>query len=104
MIANGVDRARFTRSGHVWPQSGWQVRLDAAAPVTARRPLADAMATDPRWASYFNPDDRDLARLVWVGKFTQMKGFDQLHGLADRLRKNRARLLILLGHGQVPTR
>ncbi|MBT8226707.1 MAG: glycosyltransferase family 4 protein [Dactylosporangium sp.] len=99
VVANGVDRARFTPAGHRRPASGWQVDLDPAGRVTRRRPLTDPLDTDPCWAGYLAPTD-DLPRLVWVGKFTQMKGFDRLQRIAARL-AGRARLLIVLGHGQV---
>lgn len=99
VIPNGVDRARFTPSGHTRPASGWQIQLDRAGEVTGRRPLVDVLGSDPAWASYFEPAD-DIARMVWVGKFTQMKGFDRLDRLAAQL-AGRARLLIVLGHGQV---
>lgn len=98
VIGNGVDRDRFTPAGHTRPSSGWQVRLDPSGAVTGRRPLVDAL-NDRVWASYFQPTD-SLPRLVWVGKFTQMKGFDRLTRIAATL-SGRARLLIVLGHGQM---
>ena len=98
MIANGVDRTRFTPHGHRIPRSGWQVDLNPDGEVINRRPLPDLLATDPAWASYFHGAG-ETPRLVWVGKFTQMKGFDRLQQIAHRL-AGRARLLIVLGHGQ----
>ncbi len=102
VIPNGVDRARFTPTGHTQPRSGWHVRLDQAGTITGRRPLPRVLQDDPAWVSYFHPSDPAdaLPRLVWVGKFTQMKGFDRLTRIAGAL-TGRARLLILLGHGQV---
>jgi glycosyltransferase involved in cell wall biosynthesis len=67
--------------------------------VTGRRPLVDALGSDPAWTSYCTPDP-EVTRLVWVGKFTQMKGYDRLARIAARL-TSRTRLLIVLGHGQV---
>lgn len=99
VIANGVDRTRFTPHGHRIPRSGWQVDLNPDGEVINRRPLPDLLATDPAWASYFHGAG-ETPRLVWVGKFTQMKGFDRLQQVAHRL-AGRARLLIVLGHGQV---
>jgi hypothetical protein len=99
VIANGVDRDRFTPHGHRVPSSGWQVDLDLGGEVIGRRRLPDLVATDPAWSSYFHGAG-GTPRLVWVGKFTQMKGFDRLQQLAHRL-AGRARLLIVLGHGQV---
>lgn len=99
VIPNGVDRARFIPAGHTRPASGWQVQLDWTGTVTGRRPLVDVLTGDPAWASYFKPGS-DVARLVWVGKFTQMKGFDRLGRIAAQL-AGRARLLVVLGHGQV---
>jgi len=99
VVANGVDRGRFTPAGHRRPASGWQVDLDTAGRVIRRRPLVDLFDTDPRWAGFFAPTD-GLLRLVWVGKFTHMKGFDRLQRIAAGL-AGRARLLIVLGHGQV---
>ena len=99
VIPNGVDRTRFTPTGHTRPTSGWRVQLDRAGAVTGRRWLVDVLNSDPAWASYFQPGG-DVARLVWVGKFTQMKGFDRLARIAAAL-TGRARLLIVVGHGQV---
>jgi len=99
VIPNGVDRARFTPAGHTCPASGWRVQLDSAGVVTGQRTLVEVLNDDPAWASYFKPGG-DLPRLVWVGKFTEMKGFDRLDRIAAAL-VGRARLLIVLGHGQV---
>jgi glycosyltransferase involved in cell wall biosynthesis len=100
VIPNGVDRRRFTPPGPTRPRSGWQVDLSSAGTVTARRPLREALDTDAGWARYFTPADGGPPRLIWVGKLTLMKGFDRLQRLAAAL-AGRARLLILLGHGQV---
>lgn len=99
-IPNGVDRARFTPAGNTRPSSGFHVDLDRAGAVTKRRPLGDVLDSDPRWTSFFKPDADDLVRLVWVGKFTQMKGFDRLQHIVAQL-GSWARLLLVLGHGQV---
>ncbi|GAA0476511.1 glycoside hydrolase [Actinoplanes capillaceus] len=100
VIPNGVDRSRFCPQGSQRPASGWRVQLDTAGRVVSRRPLTETIATDPRWAAYFDPAAGGLPRLVWVGKFTEMKGYDRLEAVAAALH-GRARLLILLGHGQV---
>lgn len=99
-IPNGVDRARFTPAGHARPSSGFHVELDPAGAVTRRRRLGDVLDSDPRWRYYFEPHADDLVRLVWVGKFTHMKGFDRLQHIVAQS-GHRARLLIVLGHGQV---
>jgi glycosyltransferase involved in cell wall biosynthesis len=99
VISNAVDRDRFTPTGHTHPTSGWQIQLDRTGAVTDRRPLGDALTSDAAWASYFTPEP-GLPRLIWVGKFTQMKGFDRLQRIAHAL-TGLARLLIVLGHGQV---
>lgn len=99
-IPNGVDRARFTPVGNARPSSGFHVDLDPAGSVTERRALGDVLDRDPRWTSLFERDTDDPVRLVWVGKFTQMKGFDRLQRIAAQLGR-RGRLLIVLGHGQV---
>ncbi|MFI5492361.1 glycosyltransferase family 4 protein [Actinoplanes sp. NPDC051859] len=99
VIANGVDRTRFTPHGHTRPGSGWQVQLGRSGTVTARRPLTEAL-DDPQWARFFAAGAERLPLLVWVGKFTEMKGFDRLSRIAARL-AGQARLMIVLGHGQV---
>ncbi len=104
VIANGVDRHRFQPRGPARPASGWQITVDRAGTVTHRRPLPDVLAGDPWWARYFVPKTErwrtDPPRVLWVGKFTEMKGFDRLQRVAAAL-NGRAQLLILLGHGQV---
>ncbi|MDQ1292331.1 MAG: glycosyltransferase family 4 protein [Actinomycetota bacterium] len=99
VIPHGVDRTRFTPTGPTRPATGWQIHLDRTGTVTTRQPLADVVRHDPAWASYFTPS-QDLLRLVWVGKATQMKGFDRLTRIAAAL-PDHARLLIVLGHGHV---
>jgi glycosyltransferase involved in cell wall biosynthesis len=48
VIANGVDRHRFTPSGHRRPTSGWQIDLDPTGKVTRRWPLPELIDSDPR--------------------------------------------------------
>ncbi|MBT0773718.1 glycosyltransferase family 4 protein [Kineosporia sp. J2-2] len=108
VIANGVDRDRFTASGVTRPESGWGVELDRTGTVINRQPLNTLLAKHASWAEYFDDGYRDgrdrrgdgLVRLVWVGKFTQMKGFDRLQHVATVLGES-VRILIVLGHGLV---
>jgi D-inositol-3-phosphate glycosyltransferase len=100
VIANGVDRDRFTDTGHRIPASGWAVELDQAGTVLTRQPLPALIGADTAWTEYFNDDRDGLIRLVWVGKLTQMKGFDRLQSLAAAFDES-VRLLIVLGHGIV---
>nr|WP_269326832.1 glycosyltransferase family 4 protein [Kineosporia mesophila] len=101
VIANGVDRDRFTASGLTRPESGWAVELDRSGAVIARQSLPELITSAPAWSEYFNNSaDDGLLRLVWVGKLTQMKGFDRLQRLATGFGES-VRLLIVLGHGIV---
>jgi D-inositol-3-phosphate glycosyltransferase len=100
VVPNGVDQTRFHPGEIRAPRSGWRVRLGETGTIRERTPLSQAISTDPQWADFFTPSEGQGPRLVWVGKFTQMKGFDRLERLIARL-PGGARLLILLGHGQV---
>ncbi len=113
LLANGVDRDRFTPHGPHRPTSGWRVHLDRAGQVTSRRPLVNVLATDPVWGGYFtNPPPSHApspspvssparpVRLAWVGKFTEMKGFDRLTTLIPHL-AGTAQFVVVLGHGQI---
>lgn len=106
VLANGVDRRRFTSYGlpdggpHL-PRSGWRVRFDAEGHVTSRQALSEFIIDEPAWVGFLGnrPHPRPVL-LVWVGKFTEMKGFDRLTRLIPRL-SGLAQLVVVLGHGQV---
>jgi D-inositol-3-phosphate glycosyltransferase len=100
VIPNGVDQSRFHPGETSEPSSGWRARLDETGTVRERTPLSQELGADPRWADFFAPTRGHGLRLVWVGKFTRMKGFDRLERLIPHLPTG-ARLLIVLGHGHV---
>lgn len=101
VVPNGIDTTRFHPYAAGPPASGDRIHLDRHGQVTRCTPLPQALATDEVLAGFFGPRrPEDLLRLVWVGKATKMKGWDQLERLAPRL-TGMATLLIVLGHGQV---
>lgn len=101
VVPNGIDTARFHAHTVGTPASGDRIHLDRDGQVTHRTPLPEALATDEVLAGFFGPRrSDDPVRLVWVGKATEMKGWDRLEQLAPCL-AGVATLLIVLGHGQV---
>jgi D-inositol-3-phosphate glycosyltransferase len=102
VVPNGVDRRRFHPAAPHLPTTGEHLRLGTEGQVIASQPLPRLLATDTAWASYFAPNRApdEPVRLAWVGKLTQMKGYDHLARLIPALR-GRAELLLVLGHGQI---
>lgn len=94
VLRNGVDRTWFRPGPAAPPSSGEQLTLagDGTVIPTSRGRLAEQPAPvlwQPR---------RDRKRhLLWVGKPTPMKGWDQLEQLVVAL-ADRAHITVLLGH------
>lgn len=102
VVPNGVDTTRFHPHISGAPTTGSRIHLDAQGEITHRTPMVEALSSDPLLNRFFDPPTGagDPRRLVWVGKATQMKGWDRLEDLAVEL-AGLADLLVVLGHGQV---
>jgi D-inositol-3-phosphate glycosyltransferase len=104
VVPNGVDRRKFSAadpSPHL--RSGFRVWLDADGRVVRRKQLGTEADAAPDPYGLLAGPGLSLAapaRILWVGKLTQMKGWDRLERLVRRLR-GVARFVILIGHGHV---
>jgi glycosyltransferase involved in cell wall biosynthesis len=103
VVPNGVDRDLFNPGPANSPlSSGNIVDLDNRGQVVGFEGIVGQfLDTDVLWdrLSPAASGERPV-RLVWVGKMTKMKGFDQLQDIVRALR-GRAVFTILIGHGWV---
>ncbi|WP_117198603.1 glycosyltransferase family 4 protein [Nocardiopsis sp. TNDT3] len=104
VIPNGVDRDFFRPGPAFCPlHSGNIVDLKAREPergkVTSSRSIAEhAPDTDTLWNRLAGPGEEGLPRVVWVGKATEMKGWDLLQQVAAVFR-GKALFTVVIGHG-----
>ncbi|MQA88132.1 MAG: glycosyltransferase [Streptosporangiales bacterium] len=96
VVPNGVDRGRFHPGPVAPPCSGFRVYLGDDGTVTSKVKLTELLDARQKPAPWWADADGRL-RLAWVGKITEMKGWDRLERLLPRLGRL-AHVTILLGH------
>lgn len=94
VVANGIDRGRFHPGPVIPPRRGDQITLAPDATADTRRPLT-AGPLPPPW----EPAADGRRRVVWVGKATQMKGWDLLERIVTEL-ADLVHVTVLLGHAR----
>jgi glycosyltransferase involved in cell wall biosynthesis len=94
VVANGVERDRFSPGSSTPPTGGRRITLTTDATAATSRPLT---GTGTSWPPPWGDPGAGRRRLTWVGKTTPMKGWDRLEQLAAEL-TDLAHITVLLGH------